>query len=478
MSQGVDRPTGMGAVYDDRDGALTASRSPSLAVGALFAVVIALVVLSDTTAGDWFTGRQIALAVIAVLALLFVDRWLSGERTNAETGLLFVRLGLLAGLAVVAIEGRSAVIGEGSPFAYAGVLLALLTLSVAHPTARDRPLELLSVGLFAVVLGIYFSHASALNPGTVTARLMLWVGVVSVACLFVVPRYVPEDWVLATIAAIAAPISALGLLGVVVGTYDVGPFTVQPWSATVPVPFVGELQATRSIFPNPNTFGLVAFAGAAAATVEAVRGWEVDRTLGVGFALVAAVNAAGLVLSNSRASLAAFGAFTLVYGIAVVGGRRTLPLTILATLAGSVGVLLAIWTGLLDSAGRLELWSAGLAAIGDAPSPLGYGIVGSGETIEPYLTDRTGSVHNSYLSTTIRVGVVGGLAYLALVVVPLLVAAVRTSNVSVAAFALASGWAVHQLFEVYSLFQVSTPAVLAALALGYLLVGSTDPGDR
>jgi hypothetical protein len=477
MSQQTDRSSGLARTYGIS--AIDAGTRTTVPVaGVLFAAFLTLVVLSDTTAGGWFTGRRLALAVLAVLAVLSVERWLSGPRDSFEIGLLLVRLAVLAGLAVVAIEGRSGVVDGGSALAYGGVLLALLVLSLAHPTARDRPLELVCVGLFAVVLGIYFSHASALNPGTVTARLVLWVGIVTASCLFVVPRYVPEDWVLATIAALAAPISALGLLGVAVGTYDVGPFTVQPWSATVPVPFLGDLQATRSVFANPNTFGLVAFAGAAAATVEAVRGWDVDPTLGVGFALVAAVNATGLVLSNSRASLAAFGAFALIYGIAVVGGRRTLPLTILATLVGAAGVLTAIWIGLLDSAGRLELWSAGLAATADSPSPLGYGIVGSGETIEPYLTGRTGSVHNSYLSTAIRVGVVGGLAYLALVVGPLLVAAVRSSNVSVAAFALASAWAVHQLFEVYSLFQVSTAAVLAALALGYLLVGSTDPCDR
>ena len=475
MSTEADRSTGLAAVYGGRETGSRVSRTPSIVVGVAFSVFVGLVVLSDTAAGEWVTGRRLALVALGCLAVLFAERWFAGDRSAAETGLLAVRFVVLAGLAVVAVRGSSEVIAEGSGLAFAGIALALVVLSLAHRTARDRPLELVCVGLFAVVLGIYFSHASALNPGTVSARLTLWTGIVAATCLFVVPRYLREDWVLATLAAIAALVSTLGLLAVAIGTYDLGPVTVQPWSTTVPVPLVGELQTTRSVFANPNTFGLVAFAGAAAAVVEAVRGFETDRALAVGFGILALVNAAGLVLSNSRASLVAFAVFAMIYGAAVAGGRRTLPATILATLVGAVGVLLAISIGLIDSAGRLELWGAGVAAVADAPSAFGYGIVGSGETIEPYLADRTGSVHNSYLSTAIRVGIVGGGAYLALVVGPLLYTAVRSAGVSVAAFALASAWAVHQLFEVYSLFQVSTPAVLAALALGFLLVGSADP---
>ncbi|WP_331235694.1 O-antigen ligase family protein [Natronorarus salvus] len=478
MSQQADRSTGLAGAYVGREPE-SGARSPlGLMVGLPFAVFLGAVVLSDTTAGGWFTSRRLALFALAFLAVLFADRWLAGERTEVETGLLLGRFALLVGLLVVVHYGRSGVIDGGSSLAFAGVLLALIALSLAHPTARDRPLELASVGLFAVVLGIYFSHASALDPATASARFPLWAGIVAASCLFVVPRHLPEDWTLAAIAALATPVSALGLSTLVLGAYDLGPFAVQPWSATVPVPLVGELQSTRSLFENPNTFGLLAFAGTAAAAVGTVRAWPTDRALSIGFGFLALVNLGGLVLSNSRASIAAFAVFAVVYAVALVGGRRTYPLAILATLVGAVGVLLAISLGLIDSAGRLELWSAGLAVVADAPSALGYGIVGTGATIEPYLAERSGSVHNSYLSTAIRVGVVGGLAYLALVVAPLLYAAVRSANVSAAALALASAWAVHQLFEVYSLIQVSTPGVLAALALGYLLVGSAEPGDR
>lgn len=49
-------------------------------------------------------------------------------------------------------------------------------------------------------------------------------------------------------------------------------------------------------------------------------------------------------------------------------------------------------------------------------------------------------------------------------------------NVGMLAFAF--GWAVHQLFESYTLFQWTIPAVLASLAVGYVLFGPRPDDSR
>lgn len=102
------------------------------------------------------------------------------------------------------------------------------------------------------------------------------------------------------------------------------------------------------------------------------------------------------------------------------------------------------------------------------------------EVIEPYLTDPAAghAPHNSYLSTFVRVGLIGGLAYLLLTVGNVLDGAVGTVTgdrpVAPSALALATGFVVHQLFESYSLYHHELGAVLATLAFGYLLESRVD----
>lgn len=324
--------------------------------------------------------------------------------------------------------------------------------------------------LLGVVMAIFFYHAAGMGTTTVRARVPYWTGVSMGICLLVLPRYVPESVFVGTTSRSAAAVVVLGLIGHVFGPYTLGPLAVEPWSGSVSL-LVAEADVMRSIFPNPNTLGLLAFAGAFAALVElrrALAGLTAPITLAVPAGLLT-INALGLYLSNARAAMLAFVAASAIYLAYVAHDRRVLPRALVAAFSAVFLLLAAMALAGIDSAHRFELWRGSVAALVDSPSPFGEGIVSTSDVIDPYLDDAAGhSPHNSYLSLFIRIGFVGGLAYVLFTVGSLTYGAL-SERANVAMLALAAGFAIHQLFEVYSLFQVSMGAALAALVFGYLL---------
>jgi hypothetical protein len=78
-------------------------------------------------------------------------------------------------------------------------------------------------------------------------------------------------------------------------------------------------------------------------------------------------------------------------------------------------------------------------------------------------------VHDSYLSMFVRVGLLGGFAYLVLVLGPLVHGLLRYDRVNVATFVLAVESAVHRPFEGYTLYGFGTGSIVGALALGYVI---------
>lgn len=163
----------------------------------------------------------------------------------------------------------------------------------------------------------------------------------------------------------------------------------------------------------------------------------------------------------------------------MVADRRLLPVATLGIAVAVPAGLFAIYTGAIpiDDSGRFALWQAGLEAIRHDSGLLGQGIVGSGQAIEPYLNEGGHAVHNSYLSVFIRAGLVGGFAYLLLVFGPILQGMVRYDRVHAPMFALTVGFAIHQLFETYTLYGSGPGSVIGALVLGYV-IHSLASGDR
>lgn len=223
---------------------------------------------------------------------------------------------------------------------------------------------------------------------------------------------------------------------------------------------------------NPNTLGIVVFPGFVAAVTQCHR-LAVERRSDWGLLVVPIVLLLGvaLYLTNSRGSMLATAAAVVVYGAYAFAGRRAVPVGVVAGYGCVLAALIAVSVLLPGGDGRrFVLWSAGLEAFLASPTPLGEGLVGTDELIAPYLSDGGGSVHSSYLSVLLRTGFVGIVGYLLVVVGPTLHAAVRGGTASPAALALACAFAVHQLFEGYTLFQYEFPSVVGALAVGYLIV--------
>jgi hypothetical protein len=90
------------------------------------------------------------------------------------------------------------------------------------------------------------------------------------------------------------------------------------------------------------------------------------------------------------------------------------------------------------------------------------------------------SAHNSYLVVLLRTGLVGVLGYLVLTVWSFVDAAFVRDRADPVMVGLVVAFAVHQLFEAYTIIQYSLGAVLAGLAVGYLVTGTSEfpTGDR
>ncbi|WP_122088160.1 O-antigen ligase family protein [Halalkalicoccus subterraneus] len=333
------------------------------------------------------------------------------------------------------------------------------------------------LGAFAVVVGLFLLHSLDVSPGSGLAAFPVFATLLLGVCLFVVPRYVEADFLLRFVGALSAVIVLVGLPSLFVGSYSLPFFSVSPWSnATLSPWFVGELPVLRSIFPNPNTLGLLVFPAVLGGVVDLHRTY--GRSGSVSLFMVVpgvflAINAVGLYLTNSRASYLAAAVGLALYAAVVVIDRRAVPVLFAGLAVAAPLVGFGVFRGVvpIDPSNRFALWGASVEALLAGPTLLGAGVVNTSELIAPFLSEGLSgqSSHSSYLSIALRIGLVGGVAYCLLVIGPLIHGAWRFKRVDVGMFALAAGFAVHQLFEGYTLFQYGPGSILAALVVGYVI---------
>lgn len=443
-------------------------------VDALFALVILMATL--TAVSEPFSPIYLVLGylLLAVIACNAYDL-----RTNHEVSWLFsIQVGLIFGLGLVLIG--LALGGLGNRVLDIGLTFGLVLAFVL--TRDDLPAFVGAAGpyllAFAVVFGILLYHGRTFVANSGLGLFPVYAGFFLALNLFFYPRYVDDNAVLWSVATIAGVTSSLGLLAVNLGEFTFWVFEVRLWSGTVSPPLGPEFPVVRSVFANPNTFGIMQFAGTVAAGVATVRAlgsrWPILAVVPSG---LLALNAFGLLLSGSRASMVAAAVATGLY-CAAVADRRLLPVALVGVAVGIPAVLAGIYLSILpiDSGNRFVLWRAGIEMLRAEGSLLGEGLIGTNEAIAPYL-DGGGSVHNSYLTMFIRAGFLGGVAYLLLVLGPLLHGMIRYARVNVPMFALATGFAVHQLFEGYTLYQLGPGSLIGALAVGYVIASlvPTDP---
>jgi hypothetical protein len=465
-------------------GSLETDRLLEGVIYGLFGLYLFLVLVTHAT--DAILAWQLSAAAV-VLGAALGTRLAVGtyeSRTHRWAAILSV-FGIAVVVAGLLYQTSSPGFGIGSSRVLAIGLAFVVLLSyvlVVTDARRYTAGQWAVVGCFAVIAGVYLAHTLAFVPSSPQSRWPVWAATVMGTSLFVLPRLVPGRVFLRVLSAFAAIVVALGLATYAVGDYTLWIFEVGRYTASSPsVPgFDPDILTLQSIFPNPNGLGLLSFAGFVAAVVELHRSLDERRPIGTPVAAILAVTCGiGLFLSNARAAMLAAAVSTAIYAAYAVGDRKLVPIAVATTTLGVFGVIAAMALEVVgvSATGRFELWAASLSAIGDGPLLFGHGSGPASTVIEPYLPgDGAPTPHNSYLSVLVQTGLVGGIAYVGLVAGSIVARTVDYREVDVAMLALAVGWAIHQFFESYTLFDWSVGAVLATAAIGYLVFGRrTEP---
>ncbi|AGB39021.1 O-antigen ligase family protein [Natronococcus occultus] len=452
----------------------------------LVALYLLLVVVAHTTGA--VLAWQLSVAAVVLGAILGIRLAVNAVRERRpRQAAIRSALGVVVAVAIVGLlyQTSSPGFGPGSSRVLAIVLAVALVLAyvlVVSDVRQFTAVQWVAVGCFAVLTALYLAHTLAFVPSSTQSRWPVWAAVVMGTSLVVIPRLLPERVFLWFLSGLAAVVVVLGLPTYLVGDYTLWLFDVGRYTASSPsVPgFDPDILTLQSIFPNPNGLGLLSFAGFVAAVVETHRLAVARRPLGASAASVLAVVCGlGLFLSNARAAMLAAAVATAIYGAFAVGGRDAVPIAVGASVLAVVGVLGAMAAGAvgISASGRFELWAASLHAVQDGPLLFGHGSGPASTVIEPYLPgEGAPTPHNSYLTVLVQTGLVGALAYIGLVSGSVAAATLDYSRIDIGMLALAVGWAIHQFFESYTLFDWSVGAVLATVAIGYLLFGErTEP---
>ena len=458
---------------------------PAFLVGLLAVVIVRFA----TVEIEWLLVRWWIVAYFLFGILGFTWQAYRWSDTGLRFGLVaaaYALVGLFLSWVVI-VQARTQLPESGRVLAFTLVFVAFLVFvgTSVDPVSFLRRSGVYLVA-FAVMLFAIFTHLPALPAGSGGISYAMQAGFLLGLNLFVLPRYVSRDAFLWVVAVVSGVVMAASLPVYLVGEYALFGQPVRLWGTTFSPPLLGtELPFLQSVFGNPNGTGVLAFAGTVCAATAAHRAYMGDTwtpasidvpvsPLVVLGGLLTVVSGLGLFLSYSRTSWLATAVALGIYAATVSLGRDYLPHAVLAAGGAVVLFLLAIFLSILPvgTNGRFVLWGGGLRAILDAASLLGGGMVSSSEVIAPYIEGqyRGYSVHNSYLYMFLRAGLLGGAAYLLLTIGSVLDGAARRLDGEVGFVALAAGFAVHQLFESYTLYQFGIGSVLGALAVGYLIV--------
>lgn len=483
-----------------------------LITGAFAATLVGVYLLEATGGPGWYTSeRALVLYLTFAMVAIVVDTSAAYRREGAErdggtrlaandrgrggshadvslsgptlAGVKLACTGLLVWIVLGLQWGGMTAPWRGIKVALVLLLLVVFAVVVRADRApiRDAWPYVLA---FAVLLAAHFWHVPPLPAGSDLGTFALRAGIWLVVSLFVVPRYVSTDGFLWVIAAVSALVVAFGAPAALVGPYAVFGLEAGVRSSSFALPFAGTpVPVVESFFPNPNTLGIATFAGTIAGLVAFVRSRDGGALVRLTAGALFVASAIGLVLSGSRASFLAAAVAAGVYLSYLAAGREALPYAVGSVAVGVSGFLGAVAVGVvpIDPGGRFTLWRAGVEALVSDPRLLGWGIVDGGEVIAPYISEETfrgHSPHNSYLTVFVRSGIVGGLAYLVLTVGSVVDGVLRRSRVDPAVLSLAVGFAVHQLFESYTLYHHTVGAVLSALSVGFLVASGARPGPN
>jgi tetratricopeptide (TPR) repeat protein/O-antigen ligase len=317
------------------------------------------------------------------------------------------------------------VFGAVTPWLVAVTALALLALNVAAHLLCPEELRLGKATLLylGIALGIFALQIIPLEflfPATRTLRSShgvkgLWPGT---ADLFLTVRCLVQFLVYVLTALLVLKLRAQGvsasrmMKGVcLVLALQAAYAVIQALGGLPEIPFYGpreSLDSASGTFVNRNTLGGILAMGLVASAALAYSGLVGGRSVeaGIGWALVTALFALGIVLSKSRGGAIGASVGLLLLPLLHRGGP-SLAAAGVVVLVGGVGVLLADPSVLLERFGELEaqgwrensrfkIWSASAAAALDQPL-LGFGMGTYPSAFHPYQpASMAGEVHHAH----------------------------------------------------------------------------------
>lgn len=330
-----------------------------------------------------------------------------------------------------------------------------------------------SLSIIWIIYLIHLTGVTALSRELVM-RVPIFV-VITAVNVFYLPYIINPKYFLSAVSRLSAIVVIIGLPTAFLGAYSLLGLEITAWQPNQPaISFDGiDLYTLKSIFQNPNPFGVLTFAG----TITAL--YEFDRRSSMALMGILLINGLGVLLSRSRSAILAASIGTVLYVMYNKFSRhKFLVLSVMMGLVGTfsflmmLGVMPSIIPFEIDFTGRLELWEAGIEATINNPW-IGLGPGERGELIRPFLDGpHTGAnTHNSYLRVFVTAGLIGGVMYLYLFGRTALSHFLSIENKeSAVMFALLAAFMVSQVFEAYSVFGLSSNSVLVSLTLGYSLM--------
>ena len=437
---------------------------------------------------EWIAPRHVSAAMLLLAGALFVGDFVRSEQSIFDADFVPYRFSvqLLFFVVLLVVLSNSETAGYGLVFGRTGSAIAVFLILMGFCVLAGDPreysiLQWVVIGCIAIILAIFFYHALSISFWSGQARFPFWYGSILAIGLVVIPQYLTRAQFLWAVNRFTAVLVLLALPLYVIGEYS--QFGLQfRFHGAYTIPLVGyEVRATRSLFVNRNAFAVMVFGGFVSSIGELFRGFELKRP---GWALIVpamlvVVNGVGLAVSYGRALWVITPIAIGVYLAYVAFGRRAVPVAVVGGFVYLVSGIAAVHTGFLllpeDTPTRAARWYPAAAAILDQPSMLGAGFVDPGAFIAPYQGGAEWSPHNSYLTMAIQGGLLGGAAYVLLVGSSLLSGLLELREgatiASVASIALGCGYAAHQQFEAYTLFNWNSSTVLAVLVFGFLVFG-------
>ena len=247
-------------------------RATSVLAGALLALLVAAAV----------PGVPLPVRVVLAGFLCVVSVVEFAEQYDVPAG---VGAACAATLAVVLVALQYDAVPEGTagPFAWG---IAAVLVGYVGVVSRDWPFT----AAFGLLVAVVTHHASTLPFASGRFSFIVTCLVAMGTFVFVLPRYVPREafyWVVATASAVLV---AVGSLAYVVDGYSVLGVTVRLWPGEVALLGVETgVPVMPSVFANPNTLGLVAFAGLAGGLYAFAKGSVFPEVLAIPMSLDALV---------------------------------------------------------------------------------------------------------------------------------------------------------------------------------------------